>query len=124
MQHPYLFFSGADIERFRDRIGTDAAAKERYEKAVEKAEEYLTEPFVTWEHANGSETQHANFGSLNGQANKLCDCLGLKYLVEDDERCAKRLKELKEELPDIVDSLKLPESRNPRPAAPTRSRHA
>ena len=94
MQHPYLFFSQADIERFRDKIRTDAAAKERYDKAVEKAEEYLNEPFVTWEHADGSETQHANFGALNGQANKLCDCLGLKYLIEGDERCARRLKEL------------------------------
>ncbi|MBQ6065585.1 MAG: heparinase II/III-family protein [Clostridia bacterium] len=94
MQHPYLFFSGADIERFRRKIGTDAAAKERYEKAVGKAEELLAEPFVTWEDANGSETQHANFGALNRQANRLCDCLGLKYAVEGDERCAERLKAL------------------------------
>ena len=94
MQHPYLFFSRADIERFREKCNTDPAAAQRYAKAVEQAEEFLTEPFVTWEEANGKQTMHANFGAVNRQANKLCDSLGLKYLMEGDERCAARLKEL------------------------------
>lgn len=94
MQHPYLFFSQADAAAYREKLKADPAARDRYEKATEKAEELLAEPFVTWEEANGSETQHANFGALNGQANRLCDCLGLKYLAEGDERCARRLKEL------------------------------
>ena len=62
MRHPYLFFSAADPAAYRERRKTDPAARARYEKATEKAEEYLAEPFVTWEYANGSETLHANFG--------------------------------------------------------------
>ncbi len=94
MQHPYLFVSGADAARFRGKIQTDPAAKERYEKATAKCEEYLAEPFVTWEEANGSNTLHANFGRVNWQANRFCDSLGLKYMIEGDERCAVKLKEL------------------------------
>ena len=94
MQHPYLFFSAADAAAYREKLKTDPAAKERYDKAVEKAEELLTEPFVTWEEANGKQTMHANFGALNGQAYRLLGCLGLKYVAEGDGRCAARLKEL------------------------------
>lgn len=94
MQHPYLFFSKADAERFRAKIEADENARARYEKAVEKTEEMLTEPFVTWEEANGSETLHANFGRLNWQANRFCGSLGLRYAVEGDARCAEKLKAL------------------------------
>ena len=96
MNHPYLFFSPADLTAYREKLRSDPEARARYEKATEKAEELLNEPFVTWREANGKETQHANFGALNGQANRLCDCLGLKYLVEGDGRCAARLKALTE----------------------------
>ena len=92
MQHPYLFFSQDDVNAYRTKIKTDGAAMARYQKATEKTEALLAEPFVTWEQANDGETQHANFGAINGQANRLCDCLGLKYLIEGDERCAARLK--------------------------------
>ena len=94
MQHPYLFFSNADAERFREKIKTDPAARERYENAVEKTEEYLAEPFVTWEEANGGVSQHASFGLLNGQANRFCGSLGLRYVLEGDARCAEKLKAL------------------------------
>ncbi len=94
MQHPYLFFSRADADAFREKIGTDAAAKERYARATEKAGEYLTEPFVSWEEANGSTTLHGNFGLLSAQADRFCCALGLSYLIEGDRRCAERLKEL------------------------------
>ena len=96
MNHPYLFFSSADLAAYREKLKADPAARSRYEKATEKAEEYLTEPFVTWEYANGSETLHANFGALNGQANRLLGCLGLKFLAEGDERCAARLRAMTE----------------------------
>ncbi len=96
MQHPNLFFTKYDAETFRERIKTDEKLRARYEAAVAKAEEYLTEEFITEEQANGRNTQsqHADFGSLNGQANRLCSVLGLKYAIEGDERCARRLKEL------------------------------
>lgn len=96
MRHPNLFFSEHDALRFRERIKTDAALKDRYNGFTAKAEEYLREDFVTEEQANGRNTQsqHADFGSLNGQANRLCSVLGLKYAAEGDESCAKRLKEL------------------------------
>ena len=94
MQHPYLFFSSADAEAYREKLKTDPAAAERYKKATENAEALLAEPFVTWEEANGGVSQHANFGALNGQANRLLGCLGLRYAVEGDRRCAARLKEL------------------------------
>lgn len=93
-QHPYLFFSRADIDRFREKIKTDPAAKARYDAATASAEEHLKEPFVTWEECNGRDSLHANFGRLNQQAGRLCNSLGLKYLIEGDERCAERLKEL------------------------------
>ena len=94
MQHPYLFFSKADAERFRAKIEADENARARYEKAVEKTEAMLAEPFVTWEEANGSETLHANFGRLNWQANRFCGSLGLRYAVEGDAHCAEKLKAL------------------------------
>ena len=96
MQHPFLYFSGADVERWREKLGADGAVRARYEQATAHAEEDLAEPFVTWEEANGKNTQHANFGRLNQQANKLCASLGLKYLAEGDERCADRLQALAE----------------------------
>ena len=93
-QHPYLFFSRADIDGFREKIKTDPDAKARYDAATASAEEHLKEPFVTWEECNGRDSLHANFGRLNQQAGRLCNSLGLKYLIEGDERCAERLKEL------------------------------
>lgn len=96
MRHPNLFLTTYDAECFRERIKTDERLKARYDGAVSKAEEYLAEEFITEEQANGRNTQsqHADFGSLNGQANRLCSVLGLKYAIEGDERCARRLKEL------------------------------
>ena len=93
-QHPYLFFSRADIDRFREKIKTDPATKARYDAATTSAEEHLKEPFVTWEECNGKDSLHANFGRLGHQAGKFCGSLGMKYLIEGDERCADRLKEL------------------------------
>ena len=94
MQHPYLFFSSADAAAYRERLQSDPAARARYEKATANAEALLSEPFVTWQEVNGSETLHANFGLMNQQASRFCDSLGLKYLAEGDGRCAARLKEL------------------------------
>ena len=94
MQHPYLFFSSADEARYREKLREDPAARARYEKATEKAEEALSEPFVTEEEADGVKTLHANFGLLNQQTNRLGRVLGLKYRIEGDARAARRLKEL------------------------------
>ena len=94
MQHPYLFFSGADAARFRARLAGEPALRARYNAAVEKAEADLAEPFVTWEEADGSESLHANFGLINQQANRLFGSLGMKYLAEGDARCAARQKAL------------------------------
>lgn len=94
MQHPYLFFSKADIDRFREKTKTDPAAKALYENATAKAEECLNEPFVTWKEADGGSTLHGSFGLLNQQANRWYTPLGLKYLVEGDVRCAERLRDL------------------------------
>ncbi|MBR5742938.1 MAG: hypothetical protein IKX85_03975, partial [Clostridia bacterium] len=94
MQHPYLFFSKADEARYREKLRDDPAARARYEKAVEKAEEALSEPFVTEAEANGADTLHANFSLLNQQAGRLGVVLGLKYRIEGDLRAARRLKEL------------------------------
>ncbi|MBQ6019692.1 MAG: heparinase II/III-family protein [Clostridia bacterium] len=94
MQHPNLFCTGDDVRRFREKMKSDPAAAERYRSAVEKVEERLAEPFITWEEANGKESLHANFCLMRSQANTLLSTLGLKYLIEGDERCAVRLKEL------------------------------
>ncbi len=96
MRHPNLFFTRYDAESFRERMKTDGNLKKRYEEAVAKTEEYLKEEFITEQQANGRNTQsqHADFGSVNGQAGRLCAALGIKYAVEGDERCAERLKEL------------------------------
>ena len=96
MQHPNLYFTENDIEGFRKKLKTDAELRARYEVQTAKVEEYLAEEFITEAQANGRNTQsqHADFGSINGQANRLCSSLGVKYAVEGDMRCAKRLKEL------------------------------
>lgn len=96
MQHPYLFFSGADVRLFAERMKTDPALKEKYEKAVCGWEKCLEEDFITEEQANGRNTQsqHADFGSLNHQANRLGYVLGTKYLIDGDTRCAEKLKNL------------------------------
>lgn len=96
MKHPNLFFSKHDVEVFRERLKTEATLKARYDEAVADFEKYLCEEFITEAQANGRNTQsqHADFGSLSGQVNRLCASLGLKYIVEGDERCAQRLKEL------------------------------
>lgn len=96
MQHPNLYFTGNDITDFRKRLKTDAVLRARYEAQTAKVEEYLAEDFITEAQANGRNTQsqHADFGSINGQANRLCSSLGVKYAVDGDMRCAKRLKEL------------------------------
>ena len=96
MRHPYLTFSESDVKTFRERLENEPELKARYEKAVSETEKCLCEEFITEEQANGRNTQsqHADFGSLNGQAGRLCSVLGLKYLVDGDKRCAQRLKEL------------------------------
>lgn len=96
MKHPYLDFSREDIEAFRKRLGEDGRLRERYEAAVSKADEYLKEDFITKEQANGRNTvsQHADFGSLNAQANRMCSVLGLKYIVQGSTECAEKLKKL------------------------------
>ena len=98
MEHPYLFFSASDAEAFKKRIATDQTARSLYEKATEKTEELLAEPFVTWEDANGGNSQHANFGRLNQQANRLYTALGTKLLIEGDARCADRLRDFLDRL--------------------------
>ena len=96
MQHPNLFVTKKDAENFRKRLEADAELKKRYEAIVADTEKCLNEEFITEEQANGRNTQsqHADFGSLNGQANRLCSVLGVKYLIEGDERCAEKLKQL------------------------------
>lgn len=96
MTHPNLFFTQYDAENFRKKIETDEALRSRYEQTIAKTEEFLTEKFITEAQANSRNTQsqHADFGSLNAQANRLCSVLGTKYIVEGDKRCARRLKEL------------------------------
>ncbi len=93
MQHPYLYFSRADILAFREKIKNDPEAKKRYDAAVASAEDCLKEAPMSWDECNGnSGNQHANFGGLRGQCERLANVLGTKYLVEGDERCAERLK--------------------------------
>lgn len=96
MQHPNLFFSAFDVSRFRERIKIEEKARALYEKAVENVEKVLAEDFVTEAQANGRNTQsqHADFGSLNRQANSFCYVLGVKYLIDGDERCAEKMKGL------------------------------
>jgi len=96
MQHPFLFFSKSDAEDFKLKLQSDKELKARYDKEIEAAEEYLREEFITEAQANGRNTQsqHADFGSLNHQANRLCAVLGTKYIIEGDLECAERLKQL------------------------------
>lgn len=94
MQHPNLFFSKNDIERYKNRIKSDPAAKERYKQVISEEKACLEESLVTEEQANHGSSQHADFSLLNHQANRFCDVLGTKYLVEGDEKCAQKLKEL------------------------------
>lgn len=94
MQHPNLFFSKADIERYKRKLEIDSSAMERYRHAVADAENCLNEELVSEERANGGNGLHADFGLINHQANRFCDVLGVKYLVEGDERCAEKLKQL------------------------------
>ena len=96
MQHPYLYFSKHDINAFCERLKTDKELKKRYDSLTAEKENCLGEEFITEEQANGRNTQsqHADFGSLNHQANRMCDVLGTAYLVEGDEKCAEKLKNL------------------------------
>lgn len=96
MLHPNLFFSKEDIYNFRKRLASDKELKSRYDSVIADSEKCLAEEFITEEQANGRNTvsQHADFGSLNGQANRMCSVLGTKYIVDGDERCAEKLKAL------------------------------
>ena len=94
MQHNNVFFSSADVDRYREKLKTDPAARARYEKYTQTVEKDLTEPYASWEEANDSDTQGGNFGVLHSQADRLSVSLGLKYLVEGDLRCAERFKGL------------------------------
>lgn len=96
MLHPNLMFSEADVTKFRERMASDEKLRTLYEKTTADAENCLTEEFVTEAQANGRNTQsqHADFGSLNHQTNRLCSVLGTKYIFEGDERCAARLRDL------------------------------
>ena len=84
MQHPNLYFTKADAANFRERIKTDEALRARYEETTADVKKCLKEEFITEEQANGRNTvsQHADFGSLNAQANRMCSVLGLKYIVQ------------------------------------------
>lgn len=95
MQHPYLFFSAADVKAYKLKIASDADAAKRYEAAISKVEEYLSEELITEERCNGnSVSQHADFGLLNNQANRFAYALGTKYIVDGDRRCAEKLRQL------------------------------
>lgn len=94
MTHPNLFFSRRDVENYKKKINTDAAARERYNSAIADYEKFLAEPVVTEQQANCGTNQHADFGLLNGQANRFCNCLGVKYLVDGDKKCAEKIREL------------------------------
>ena len=96
MKHPYLYFSKHDAEIFKERLKTDKELKARYEKLVSDAPNCLDEEFITEAQANGRNTQsqHADFGSINRQVNKFCSVLGIKYIIEGDEKCAEKLKNM------------------------------
>ncbi|MBQ7153163.1 MAG: heparinase II/III family protein, partial [Clostridia bacterium] len=94
MKHPFLFYSAHDIDKYREKLKKDPQAKARYDSIVASADKCLKEPIVSWKELNGGISQHANFGMMSGQARKWLNTLGLKYLVERDEKCAEKLKGL------------------------------
>lgn len=91
--HPNLFLSKEDVEKYKLRIAEDQSAMSRYQTAVSETEKFLEEEFISEEKANGGTSQHADFGLLNHQANRFCSVLGVKYLIEGDERCAEKIKQ-------------------------------
>jgi len=94
MTHPGLFFSKEDIENYKQRLQCDSAAAARYREITAEADSCLKEELVSETEANGGSGQHADFGLINRQANRFCDCLGVKYLVEGDKACAEKIKRL------------------------------
>lgn len=94
MQHPNLYFSQKDIENYKKRIQNDEKTAEKYRAATADAEKFLNEEFISEERANGGVSQHADFGLLNRQANRFFSSLGIKYAVENDVRCAEKMKQM------------------------------
>lgn len=90
MQHPNLFFTRDDVAAYRVRLQNDPAAKARYDAQVATVEDCLNEELFTMEFCDTD----GNFGRINGQANRLADVLGTKYIVEGDTRCLAKLKQL------------------------------
>ena len=95
MQHPYLTFSAEDAKRYFEERLKRPDGDEFYSSLNKSAEKALKEEFVTEARA-GSDTvsQHSDYGLLNRQAFGFFYSLGLKYLIDRDERCAARIKEL------------------------------
>ncbi len=94
MRHPYTFFSAGDVAAYfaerRKRPDWDAF----YASVAENAEKALLDELVTVEQAEGNKrSQHANYGALGAQASRFYGTLGLKYLIDRDERCAAKIRD-------------------------------
>lgn len=94
MTHPSLFFTKTDIDNYKNRILSDAKLKEKYEAATKDAKKLLADEFVSEDYANGRKSLHGNFWDIGRQTSAMAMCLGTKYLIEGDEKCAEKLKKL------------------------------
>lgn len=95
MTHPYLYFSKADAEAYFAERRKRSDWNAYYARVCEAAEKALCEELVTETAAKGNTvSQHADYGLLNGQANRFFSTLGVKYLADGDIRCAERMKEM------------------------------
>ena len=68
--HPRVFYGASEIAALRERLTTDAAAREQLEGIRKKSARLAEAALMTEEYANAVMTQHGNFYEIGAQ---LCD---------------------------------------------------
>ncbi|MHC4352328.1 MAG: heparinase II/III domain-containing protein [Planctomycetota bacterium] len=90
---PRLFFTAANITRFRERISQDEVLRQAWLKMHERADRLLDEELVSKEYAEGGTGQHGNYARPSRQVVTMGSTLGLAYRMTGDTRYAEKLRQ-------------------------------
>ena len=92
--HPNYFFNAEEIASLRIRIRSNYAMRRKYEAITKDKEKLLAEDFLTEEYANSVYDQHGRFCDVSWQLERMNEVLGSVYLIEGDNCCAEKIRDL------------------------------
>lgn len=77
--HPRLYFTPKNIERFKGRIASDPAYQEAWQDILQRADKMLEETFIPLREIESEEGKRGDYKRASSQADNMAKTLGLAY---------------------------------------------